>query len=91
MFRDPLYKARDLQDAAALIIRHWKTDGFSKDEGFGHAYLRNEAFYEDAGAMLVRRGFGTLAKAPATAQGRPHLHPPRRRLILTPPDRRERR
>ena len=63
MFRDPLYKARDLRDAAALIIRHCKTDGFSKDEGFGHAYLRNEAFYEDAGAMLVRRGFGTLAKA----------------------------
>lgn len=63
-FRDPLYKARDLRDAAALIIRHCKTDGFDSATGIGRAYLRNEAFYEDAGAMLARRGFGTLAQAP---------------------------
>jgi hypothetical protein len=64
MVRDPLYRARDLRDAASLIIRHCKTDGFSKTEGLRHAYLRNEPIFEDAGAMLAQRGFGTLAKAP---------------------------
>jgi hypothetical protein len=64
MHIDPLYTARSLRDAAAQIIRHCKTDGFDSATGIAHAYLRNEARLEDAGAMLARRGFGTLAKAP---------------------------
>lgn len=70
---DPLFQARRLRDAAALIIRHCKTDGFDRAEGTGHAYLRNEAFYEDAGAMLARRGFGVLTKAPGYCSRGGHM------------------
>lgn len=69
MFVDPLYKARNMRRAAAEIIRHCKTDGFSKIEGVGTAWLRDETYYEDAGAMLARRGFGTLSRATTAGRG----------------------
>lgn len=71
MFIDPLYKARKLRRAAAEIVRHCKTAGFDAATGIGSAWLRDETHYEDAGAMLARLGFGTIA--PAKAAGRGHV------------------
>ncbi len=62
MFVDPLYKARMQRIAAAHIIRHCKSYG-------GTAYLRDEALYEEAGAMLARRGFGTIERAVVAGRG----------------------
>ena len=64
MNADPLYKARATRDAAAQIIRHCKAGGS------GTAWLRDEPRFESAGAMLARRGFGTLSRA--TVAGRGH-------------------
>lgn len=59
---DPLYKARRLREAAAQIIRHCK----SAD---GSAYLRDEPYFENAGAMLARRGFGRISPAITAGRG----------------------
>lgn len=68
---DSLYKAYHLRRAAAEIIRHCKTlgAGLDPETGIGRAYLRDERFYEDAGAMLARRGFGTLSPARLAGRG----------------------
>lgn len=64
MISEPLYTARRLRMAAAEIIHHAKRNG-------GEAWLRDEAYYEDAGAMLAARGFGALS--PALCAGRGHI------------------
>lgn len=68
---DPLYKARHLREAAALIIRHCKTPGagLNPDTGVMRAWLRDESYYEDAGVMLTRRGFGTLSRSTTAGRG----------------------
>jgi len=68
---DPLFKAYTLRRAAAMIIRHCKTIGAGLDPetGIGRAWLRDEPFYEEAGAMLARRGFGTLSPARLAGRG----------------------
>lgn len=65
---DTLYTAKSVRRAAAQIIRHCKTHGFDPDTGIGTAWLRDEQLYENAGAMLAKRGFGTIK--PATTAGR---------------------
>lgn len=60
---DDLYKARNMRMAAAQIIRHCKTGGS------GSAYLRDEPYFENAGAMLAKRGFGTIAKSRVAGRG----------------------
>lgn len=71
LIMDPLYKAYNLRCAAAQVIRHCKTIGCGLDPetGIGRAYLRDEPFFEDAGAMLARRGFGTLSPARLAGRG----------------------
>lgn len=66
---DSLLINRRTREAAARIIRHCKTDGRDPVTGKCSAYLRDEPFFENAGAMLARRGFGTLARSTVAVRG----------------------
>jgi hypothetical protein len=68
MHIDPLYAAKFRREAAAQIIRHCKFERACDPVLGGRAALRDEARFEDAGAYLAQRGFGTVK--PNTMHGR---------------------
>lgn len=68
---DSMYANYRLRQAAAAIIRHCNSAGHDASTGKRSAYLRDDHVLENAGAMLARRGFGTLARS--TVAGRGHV------------------
>jgi hypothetical protein len=62
MHIDPLYAAKFRREAAAQIIRHCKSERACDPVMGGRASLRDEAQWEEAGAYLAQRGFGTVER-----------------------------